>query len=67
MFLTVSAPGMHASIQMDPGFRIPAVALTWNQDVVSRDVRDLQPVEGWAYPETACRRSSSSKQQRYVK
>merc|ERR1711968_178579 len=50
---------------LDPGFRIPAVELTWSQDNahLSRDVRDLQPIEGWAYPETACRRASSSKQQ----
>ena len=27
---------------MDPGFRVPAVELTWDQNVISRDVRDLQ-------------------------
>merc|ERR1711871_488737 len=49
---------------LDPGFRVPAVSLTWSQsNQLSRDERDLQPVEGWAYPETACRRASSSKEQ----
>merc|ERR1711871_1310675 len=49
---------------LDPGFRVPAVSLTWSQsNQLSRDERDLQPVEGWAYPETACRRASSSKAQ----
>merc|ERR1711871_1009237 len=49
---------------LDPGFRVPAVSLTWSQsNQLSRDERDLRPIEGWAYPETACRRASSSKQQ----
>jgi hypothetical protein len=40
--------------QMDPGFRQPVIDLTWSQDRTSRDVRDLQPVGGYAMPEVSC-------------
>jgi hypothetical protein len=40
--------------QIDPGFRSPVVMLEWDQNYVTRDVRDLQPVGGYAYPQHTC-------------
>ena len=47
---------------IDPGFRPPVVQLHWDQsdDYLTRDWRELQPVEGWAMPETSCNQASSA-------
>jgi hypothetical protein len=47
---------------MDPGFRKPVIQLHWSQDAEfnTRDLRDLQPVEGYAMPEYACHHTESS-------
>merc|ERR1711871_1675448 len=47
---------------IDPGFRLPVAALHWSQDNdgITRDVRDLHPVEGWAVPETSRNHAQTS-------
>eukprot|EP00947_MAST-08B_sp_MAST-8B-sp1_P006413 g6413.t1 len=52
---------------LDPGFRAPVVQLKFcqdgpppNGDCLSRDVRDLQPTNGWAAPKTSCAHASSA-------
>lgn len=47
--------------QSDPGFRIPLLQLEWSQDDqhLSRDMRNLQPVGGYAMPEYSCQMSKN--------
>lgn len=47
---------------VDPGFTQPVVKLEWDQDAAfnTRDLRDLQPKQGYAYPEIACHHSSEN-------
>ncbi|KAA0162852.1 hypothetical protein FNF31_03115 [Cafeteria roenbergensis] len=50
--------------QLDPGFRNSVVELVWDQsnEHLSRDMRYLQPVGGFAFPEYSCHMSSSSRE-----
>ena len=45
---------------LDPGYRIPVAELKWDQDRTTRDVRELQPVNGYAFREIACARSQKA-------
>ncbi|EEH59256.1 uncharacterized protein MICPUCDRAFT_11783, partial [Micromonas pusilla CCMP1545] len=48
---------------IDPGFRAPVVSLTYcegdDTQCATRDLRDLQPIEGWDLPEFACTQAES--------
>ena len=48
---------------VDPGFRLPVIELEWKQSDphLSRDYQNLQPIGGWAMPETSCNQAQSSK------
>ena len=43
-----------------PGYRIPVAELKWDQDRTTRDVRELQPLNGYAFREIACARSQKA-------
>jgi hypothetical protein len=45
---------------LDPGYRIPVAELKWDQDRTTRDVRELQPVNGYAFREIACAQSQKA-------
>ncbi|KAA0173151.1 hypothetical protein FNF27_05375 [Cafeteria roenbergensis] len=55
-------PSGDPDTQIDPGFRSPVVRLEWDQtgDHVSRDMRFLQPLGGYALPEYSCHMSSTA-------
>ena len=48
--------------KIDVGFRQPVIELEWSQDAEhnSRDLRDLQPMYGWAMPAKSCNQASTS-------
>ena len=53
-------PGGDENSLLDPGYRIPVAELKWDQDKTPRDVRDLQPTNGYAFREIACARSQKA-------
>ena len=55
-------PEGNQATKIDDGFRQPVIELEWSQDAEhnSRDLRDLQPMHGWAMPAKSCNQASSS-------